>query len=101
MSTQQQHARRIEKAAAKAQLREVDPEDFGECALCGFTHNRPLERTVCPVCGGTVCFGEPMCGCGSSSEVSGKLRDATEKAGDALAGVPARGDIFTPTTRRS
>ena len=102
MTTYQAHARHRELVAAKAQLREVAPEEFGECDLCGFTHLHPFERGECPVCGVTTCWGNPGdCGCGSSSEVSGKLRDATEKAGNALAGVPARGDIFTPNTRRS
>jgi hypothetical protein len=47
-------------------MREVAPEEFGECALCGFTHNRPLDRTRCPLCGRVLCLGEPACGCGDS-----------------------------------
>jgi hypothetical protein len=66
VSTYQAHARRREKAAVKAAMREVAPEEFGECELCGFTHNRPLERTVCEVCGGLVCRGEPVCECGGT-----------------------------------
>jgi rubrerythrin len=64
VTTYQAHARRREKAAIKAAMREVDPEEFGECRLCGFTHSYPLERTVCPVCGGLVCCGEQVCACG-------------------------------------
>jgi hypothetical protein len=69
VTTYQAHARRREKAAAKAGLREVAPEEFGECELCGFTHSWPLERTVCEVCGGAVCFGEPVCGCGDGGGI--------------------------------
>jgi hypothetical protein len=69
MSTYQAHARRRERVAIKAAMREVPPEEFGECELCGFTHSWPLERTVCPVCGGDVCRGEPVCGCGDGGGI--------------------------------
>lgn len=71
VSTYQAHARRRERVAIKAAMREVAPEEFGECALCGFTHSYPLERAVCPVCGGDVCRGEPVCGCGCVEGVVG------------------------------
>jgi hypothetical protein len=68
-TTQQSHARRRERVAIKAAMREVDPQEFGECALCGFTHSYPLERAVCLVCGGDVCRGEPVCGCGDGGGI--------------------------------
>jgi hypothetical protein len=69
VSTYQAHARRREKAAVKAAMREVAPEEFGECELCGFTHNRPLDRTRCPLCGRVLCLGEPACGCGDGGGI--------------------------------
>jgi hypothetical protein len=69
MSTYQAHARRRERVAVKAAMREVPPEEFGECELCGFTHSYPLERAVCEVCGGLVCCGEPVCGCGDGGGI--------------------------------
>jgi hypothetical protein len=65
----QAHARRRERVAIKAAMREVPPEEFGECRLCGFTHSWPLERTVCEVCGGLVCRGEPVCACGDGGGI--------------------------------
>jgi hypothetical protein len=79
VSAYQAHARRREKVAAKQQLREVPPEEFGECRLCGFSHLRPLERTVCPACGGDVCRGEPVCGCGASDRGGEYNALATER----------------------
>jgi hypothetical protein len=60
-------------------MREVAPEEFGECGLCGFTHSYPLERTVCPVCGGDVCRGEPVCACGDGGENEEYNTEATER----------------------
>lgn len=86
MNAQQRYARRIERAACKEEA--TTDDDFGPCSLCGFVHLHPLERGECPVCGLTTCFGNPGdCGCAAD----GKLEGATEKAGYALAGVPAGG----------
>jgi hypothetical protein len=59
-------SRRAARALVLEIVRNLPREEFGECELCGFTHNRPLERTRCPLCGGDVCLGEPACGCGDS-----------------------------------
>jgi hypothetical protein len=99
MTTYQAHAHRREKAAVKAAMREVAPEEFGECELCGFLHNRPMERSRCPLCGRVLCLGDPVCGCeGMASEASGKLMDAV---GAACANTGPHGDIFAPSSRRS
>ncbi len=103
MTTPQSYARRLEKQARRGET--LDASGIGECSCCSWWHLYPLERRVCPVCGQETCLGLGwVCECGevvAPSPADGKLRDATEKAGNALAGVPARGDISTPSKRRS
>lgn len=59
-------SRRAARALVLESVRNLPAEEFGECELCGFMHNRPLERSRCPLCGRVLCLGEPACGCGGS-----------------------------------
>lgn len=69
-------SRRAARALVLESVRNLPAEEFGECELCGFMHNRPLERSRCPLCGRVLCLGEPACGCGVIRCYAGQTENA-------------------------